>query len=298
MVLTTPTRTLDHPQRDAFQAVTHDGVFHADDVFAAATLQLLNPETEITRTRNPLVIAAAHIAFDVGGGDYDHHQPQGGGVRPNGIPYAAFGLIWRDYGKDLCWDWDVAAEVDRILVQPIDAADNGLHLSMPTRDDVHGLNISGVISMFNPVDGESFDGQFAIATAVARTILRRAITNARERIDGRRVLASAIANAVDPRILVFESFVPGWQETIVRNAPNALLVVYPSAGTYRVQVIPQELGKPGVRLPLPEVWAGLDGEALISLTGVADATFAHRGRFIAGAQSQDGALTLARLALV
>lgn|GEM_PF-6359412 len=41
----------------------------------------------------------------------------------------------------------------------------------------------------------------------------------------------------------------------------------------------------------------LDGDALAALTGVADATFAHRGLFIAGAVSREGALALAQLAV-
>lgn len=278
-------------------AVTHDGVFHADEVFAAATLQLLDPATQITRTRKPDLIAAADIAFDVGGGFYDHHQKGGNGVRANGIPYAAFGLIWDQYGMAVSGDAVIAAEVDHILVQPIDAADNGMHLSTPNRTDVQSLNVSGVISLFNPVGDEGFDSQFAVACGMARAILQRAIASARERVNGRRVLASAIETAADPRILIFESFVPGWTSTVVRDAPDALLVVYPSAGTYRVQVVPLELGTPGVRLPLPESWAGLEGEQLAALTCVADATFAHRGRFIAGARSLEGALALARLVL-
>ena len=41
------------------------------------------------------------IIYDIGFGKYDHHQKGGNGVRKNGVPYAACGLIWKDFGKDL-----------------------------------------------------------------------------------------------------------------------------------------------------------------------------------------------------
>ena len=41
--------------------------------------------------------AADGIVYDVGGGMFDHHsEPRE--CRPNGVPYAAFGLLWRVLG--------------------------------------------------------------------------------------------------------------------------------------------------------------------------------------------------------
>jgi uncharacterized UPF0160 family protein len=48
---------------------------------------------------------------------------------------------------------------------------------------------------------------------------------------------------------------------------------------------------------LPAAWAGLRDDALASVTGVADATFCHNGRFIAAVKSYQGARALASLAL-
>lgn len=234
------------------RAVTHDGIFHADDAFAAATLLVAHGgNVRIHRTREPARAAAADLAFDVGGGAYDHHQPGGNGQRPNGIPYASFGLVWRDYGTravrqalpgghalDDDQAAEVAAEVDRLLVQPVDAADNGVAL---------------------------------------------------------RTGEPAIAAAAGAPVVVLPRFIPDWQQSLC--ATDAQYVVYPTAGTWRVQGVPAAYGRPEVRRPLPAAWAGLDGAALAALTGVADATFAHRGRFIAGAQSQAGAEALAALAL-
>ncbi len=39
------------------------------------------------------------IVFDIGRGQYDHHQ-RDSRVRENGVPYAAFGLLWEKFGPE------------------------------------------------------------------------------------------------------------------------------------------------------------------------------------------------------
>ena len=278
---------------------THDGVFHSDDVMAAAILMEVAPVTTFIRTRDPAELAEVGLCFDVAGGQYDHHQLGGNGTRPNGIPYASAGLLWRDYGARVCGgNAEIAAEVDRQLIAPIDAHDNGMVLSIPAHADVRAPTVSHLISDFNPSwdEPQDFDRLFFEAVTFAAGILNRAIVRARGVVLARSEVRQAVADAIDPRVVVLPFFVP-WQEALCAASDAALLIVYPSAGTWRVQVVPITPGQPGARLPLPAAWAGLDGDTLATLTGVADAAFAHRGRFIAGAQSRDGALALARLAL-
>ena len=78
-------------EKDA-SAFTHSGKFHADDVFSAALLLYLNPEIQIIRG-NQVPEEFTGIVFDIGRGQYDHHQKDSR-IRENGIPYAAFGLLW------------------------------------------------------------------------------------------------------------------------------------------------------------------------------------------------------------
>ena len=76
---------------------THGGKFHADDVFSTALLQILRPDIQVTRG---FVVPDDFdgIVYDVGGGMFDHHsEPRE--CRPNGVPYAAFGLLWRLLGS-------------------------------------------------------------------------------------------------------------------------------------------------------------------------------------------------------
>ena len=52
---------------------THDGMFHADDVFAAALLRMVFPGIKILRgSRVPENFEG--IVYDIGMGEFDHHQ--------------------------------------------------------------------------------------------------------------------------------------------------------------------------------------------------------------------------------
>jgi uncharacterized UPF0160 family protein len=64
-----------------------------------------------------------------------------------------------------------------------------------------------------------------------------------------------------------------------------------------VEAMPPEPGSFAQRLSLPEAWAGLEGQALAAVSGVADAVFVHVRRFVGAARSRAGAIEMARLAL-
>ena len=76
------------------KAFTHSGKFHADDVFSSALLLYLNPQITITRG-NQVPEGYDGIVFDIGRGQYDHHQ-RDSRVRENGVPYAAFFLCFKN----------------------------------------------------------------------------------------------------------------------------------------------------------------------------------------------------------
>ena len=79
-------------QKENAAAFTHGGKFHADDVFSAALLLHFNPKLTIQRG-NRVPEEFDGIVFDIGRGEYDHHQ-KASRIRENGAPYAAFGLLW------------------------------------------------------------------------------------------------------------------------------------------------------------------------------------------------------------
>ena len=58
-------------------AITHAGVFHADDVFACAFLFLINSDLVVERLfKVPENISENTVVFDIGGGRYDHHTKE------------------------------------------------------------------------------------------------------------------------------------------------------------------------------------------------------------------------------
>ena len=72
--------------------VTHNGNFHADDVFSIAAFKLILPSFRLIRTRDSELIAKADIVLDVGGeydpdsDRFDHHQRGGAGEREMASP--------------------------------------------------------------------------------------------------------------------------------------------------------------------------------------------------------------------
>jgi uncharacterized UPF0160 family protein len=61
--------------------------------------------------------------------------------------------------------------------------------------------------------------------------------------------------------------------------------------------VPRQLGSFENRRDLPAAWAGLEGDDLVAVTGVADALFCHAKRFLVVARTREGIGRLAELAL-
>ena len=129
------------------KAFTHSGKFHADDVFSSALLLYLNPQITITRG-NQVPEGYDGIVFDIGRGQYDHHQ-RDSRVRENGVPYAAFGLLWEELGGEILGG-TLAQRFDEEFVQPLDKNDNTGEKN----------ELASLIGNFNPVwdETEAADG--------------------------------------------------------------------------------------------------------------------------------------------
>jgi uncharacterized UPF0160 family protein len=287
---------------DALVVATHNGEFHADDAFAVATLvrAFKDRAVRVLRTRDPQQLGQADFRVDVGAiydpkrGSFDHHQRGGAGEREDGCPLASFGLVWREYGESICQSREVAECVDKRLVYGVDAADTGFG------QEAGGHSTSIMISQLNPVwDDNETDPDVAFARAVdlAGSVLDRQIQVVQAEIRAVEVLEEALASAADPRIVSLNAPLP-WNGELQARSEEALFVVFPSStGEFMVQCVPPDRGSFAQRLPLPEAWAGLRGDDLVHASGVSDAIFCHPGRFIGGAMSRAGALSLARRAI-
>ena len=293
------------------RVATHPGNFHADDVFAVATLRLAaaldGATVEVVRTRDEALHAAADLRVDVGqrddaaSGDFDHHQKGGAGERPNGIRYASFGLVWRHAGARVAGSEEAAASIDERLVQGVDANDTGQTIMESLVEGVRPMTVSGVIAALNPAWDEELtpeeeDARFEEAVALATLVLERQVAGSAAYQRSRRLVADAIARAEDPRLIELDRNMP-WREAVVGEAPDALFVIYPKSDGWGLQAVPVAAGSFDNRLDLPSEWAGLSGAELAAATGVDDATFAHAAGFYAAAGSREGIIGLARLAM-
>ena len=291
------------------KAATHDGTFHADDVFAAAVLRRIFPNIEIKRTRDPGEIERADIVFDVGGIynpktlRFDHHQ-KGSPVRENGIAYSSFGLVWKEFGERYCDSKAVADQIDSILVQPVDASDNGQAISMTTDYKIWPFSVEDVIVGFNPStfgsDELGMEGQlFCEAIGLAERILDRLAVKTKEKLDTLDYIESQSLESPDERYVVLESAVP----LNGLRIPNKRLLytLSPRSNSvdsgWGVRAILEDEGEYVYRKLLPAEWAGLHSKELVQVSGVADAIFCHKHRFLAGTKTREGAIRLAQKAL-
>lgn len=264
------------------KAFTHSGKFHADDVFSSALLLYLNPQITITRG-NRVPEEYDGIVFDIGRGRYDHHQ-RDSRVRENGVPYAAFGLLWEELGGEILGG-TLAQRFDEEFVQPLDNNDNTGEKN----------ELATLIGNFNPVwdETEAADGVteeerdrglsvgFLRAVQVAGMVLEnkfaryRADARADEKIN--QVLAMQETQGGDARILVLPEFVPCQKRL---KETDIAFVIFPSnRGGYCIQ--PQK--KPdsmNYKCSFPKQWLGLENEELQKATGLASAGFCHKGGFL------------------
>jgi uncharacterized UPF0160 family protein len=287
---------------------THSGSFHADDVFAVAALRLLGEPVEVVRTRDRDALAQADVRVDVGfrddatTGDFDHHQRDFDRARANGVRYASFGLVWREFGARICdGDQHVADAVDETLVQPVDANDTGQQLTQSLIDGVRPMTANGIIGGFNPRWDEALTPEqererFDAAVALAQGILAREVASAASSRRAERIVREAIVAAADPRVVELPINAP-WKQVLVPTTADALFVIYPKRQGFGLEAVPCELGSFENRRDLPAAWGGLEGADLVAATGVEEALFCHAKRFLVVARSHAGVTRLAELAL-
>lgn len=262
-------------------AFTHGGVFHADDVFSAALLKLVHPGIKIIRgLKVPKDFEG--IVFDIGGGKFDHHQKDAE-VRENGIKYAAFGLLWREFGHELGISDDQKERFDKIFVQGIDDCDNGgRHNPM-----------SLMISQMNPTWEEdsgpaATDKRFVEAVEVAKKLLEASINNMLSELRAAEGMKEAIANMTKEGIVILPKFMP-WQKYVENT--DAMFVVFPSnRGGYGAQVVPVRAGSFEAKKSFPAQWAGLTDKNLEEKSGIIGLNFCHNGRFFIAADTEEAAV--------
>ena len=276
-------------------AFTHSGKFHADDVFSSALLLYLNPEITITRG-NRVPENFNGIVFDIGRGKYDHHQKDSR-IRENGVPYAAFGLLWEELGAEILGE-ELAQKFDEAFVQPLDNNDNTGEKN----------ELATLIGNFNPTwDAEgNNDEAFFQAVSVAGMILENKFERYRgnERADKRveeiynkhqQAFRDREKHRDDARILILPEFVP-CQKFL--SETQIAFVIFPSnRGGYCIQPQKKEYSM-NYKCNFPTEWLGLENEELQAATGLKTAGFCHKGGFLMTAGELADAVQACKISMV
>ncbi|MGB4660930.1 MAG: MYG1 family protein [Mobilitalea sp.] len=263
-------------------AFTHGGTFHSDDVFSAALLKIINPDIEIIRGFK-VPDNFTGLVFDIGGGTYDHHQADNE-VRENGIPYAAFGKLWRDLGPELVGEKE-AEKIDHSIVQPLDKTDNTGERNP----------LSSMISSYNPTwdDESNTDENFNKAVNSALEYIQNKIRSCKSKDRARKIVEEALLSIDDVGIVILPRFAP-WSDTLIPS--EAKLVIFPSQrGGFNLQVISKNFKNREPKVNLPERWAGQPEEVLRNeMPGL---NFCHSNRFLAAFDNLESAKLGAEIAI-
>lgn len=111
-------------------AVTHNGVFHSDDVFASGLIRCIGKKLGIkieqVRTRDLNEVPEKALVYDVFDGLYDHHDKDG--LVARGRKLAAFGKLFGALKNEIIQIFDLDEQawinIDLSLVSSIDHSDN------------------------------------------------------------------------------------------------------------------------------------------------------------------------------
>ncbi len=287
--------------------VTHAGKFHADEVFATILLEKIYDKINLIRLPEVDGINLdKKFVYDIGGGKFDHHQIGGNGQRNSGIKYAAFGLVWKEFGRKYLQKKQVNNieecfnMFDKNFVQFIDAGDNGQ--IKYENIDINLVTLSDIIEGFNPNWNEDTDPdeKFTDALQIAKKVFDNKIESIISKCNAKKFVEQAIENS-ENGIMILDKFMP-YQEFILESnngkAGKILYVVFKSNRKgYTIKAVPKKIGSFENRKSFPKEWCGLRNEELQTVTGVKTATFCHNMGFICVANEFEDALKLAKMAV-
>ncbi|NGX37006.1 MAG: hypothetical protein K1000chlam2_00154 [Chlamydiae bacterium] len=271
---------------------THDGSFHADEVSACALLLVFDliDRDQIHRTRDPEVLGNCEFVCDVGGvydpkkKRFDHHQ----------LEYeddlSSAGMIWQYLRDQNIADQALYTYINQTIIIGIDAHDNGKVLQ-----EEGVCTISHVIANFVPILYEASPKEQDRAFFEALDFVMGHFKRILGKYHYIQECKGLVAAAMEPKekALIFDKAIP-WQENFFELGGEdhpALFIVMPSQEHWKLRGIPPDRkDRMGVRVPLPEKWAGLRDRDLQAASGIEGAIFCHKGRFISIWETKEDAL--------
>lgn len=261
--------------------IVHGSKFHADDVMCVALAIELNEEIEIARVnvitdemRNDPEI----IICDIGGGEFDHHQPDAE-MRDEDHKHAACGLLFREFGEKLFPTLEYANKFRDKYIIPIEDADNGYTMNP----------LSSAIGSFNPDWSTSSDVQltnsaFMSAVNWVVTIIDNEMYQAESTYRAEKMVAelSETPADADNGLAILDCYLPS--QLFIKT--DVKLTISPSMrGGYQLLTIKTGDDTFEDKLSLPESWLENKPKGC---------TFVHQARFIASFDTKENAIAAAK----
>lgn len=302
------------------QLLTHSGQFHADDIFSTALVTLYfknkEPKTKLTckRSLKPEDIAKADIVYDIGGIynpkklRFDHHQNDASLVREDGIPYAAFGLVFKHFGPELISlltgekNKKAIAEifeiVEKKMVRHIDAMDNGTSTYKQAFTDTDVFTVDNYFQMCKFVAGvedmKKIDKIFFDLVKYSIPMVENVIHYAANMQKEKALAVKMYAKAKDKRVIICDRF----YSFNFNKFPEPLLVVYPDLrNNWSAKNVTTGEDAYDARFYFPKSWRGLVDAELEKVTGVEGSKFCHKSGFLIVNKTKEGLMKMIDLAL-
>ncbi|RDB28969.1 hypothetical protein Hypma_015495, partial [Hypsizygus marmoreus] len=280
------------------------------------------------------IVVDVGAVYDAAKKRFDHHQRGFTEVFGHGFEtkLSSAGLIYKHFGQEVIANTTKLPVDDQKVetlwlkmykefIEAIDAIDNGISQYPSDIKPKYRsrTDLSSRVGTLNPAwnqptDSQTVDSQFAKASLLAgEEFLGKLDYYANAWLPARDILIASVASSkqnIDPsgKIILFEQFLP-WKEHLFEleadpssniTPGEAIYVVYPdeTAGNWRVQAVPASPESFESRKALPEQWRGLRDEELSTVSGIPGGIFIHASGFIGGNKTKDGALQIARAAMV
>lgn len=275
---------------------THNGKFHADEVFAISLLRSLDRfrDAEIIRTRDPELLKTADVVVDVGStydpltNRYDHHQPEFKDSFSSKFEtlLSSAGLVYKHFGREILSVKAAQLSTNQIealyqhvyesFVEPFDANDNGIsaYPSDIKPKFARGFDIFYHVNLLNPgwnvsitseVSNSAFMKAVEMVTDVFNLYLNDCLNSwlparviVHEALESKASIASA--HSSDSGILILATSCP-WKDHLfnAEGTEGILYLIYPEGAnnSWRIQACPESPDSFKSRLSLPEAWRGL-----------------------------------------
>lgn len=296
---------------NALNYATHDGIFHCDDAFSMAVMEMahIDKDVYVVRTRDRDELQKADIEIDIGGGEFDHHMSGFNTCRRIGEKYASAGLVWKKFGekaiKNVMTEINVSIDndeieivknqIDREIILPIDLEDNGEKTSFHT---------FSFVCQFIPswIEEPDYERAFSKVERVIFEILKNIIKDKIVRLVTKKEW-ERIYKAVPGEILELPAQTFPWLEEVLQyNEKNNYIVkfvIFPyPAGGWAAQCVPPSIDERFKQLvPFPIEWAGADEDTLPEISGVPEAVLCRDTRFFARAKTKEAVTEMCKLAL-